>query len=190
MRRAYGLGDAPVIGHVGRMSPQKNHRRLLRIFAACLARVPQAWLVLIGVGELEAELRALARRLNIAERTLFLGLREDTHAWYQAMDVLLMPSLFEGLPVVGVEAQAAGLPCVFSDAVTPEALLLAQSCRLPLSAPDGVWADRIVRLCRSPLRREEGAVRVADAGYDIVREAKRLQAWYLALTGEEETGGA
>ena len=66
----------------------------------------------------------------------------------------------------------------------------AQSCRLPLSAPDGVWADRIVRLCRSPLRREEGAVRVADAGYDIVREAKRLQAWYLALTGEEETGGA
>ena len=190
VRRAYGLGDAPVIGHVGRMSPQKNHRRLLRIFAACLARVPQAWLVLIGVGELEAELRTLARRLNIAERTLFLGLREDTHAWYQAMDVLLMPSLFEGLPVVGVEAQAAGLPCVFSDAVTPEALLLAQSCRLPLSAPDGVWADRIVRLCRSPLRREEGAVRVADAGYDIVREAKRLQAWYLALTGEEETGGA
>lgn len=182
LRREYGLGDGPVIGHIGRMNVQKNHRRLLNIFAELAGRRPDARLVLIGVGELEQETRALATRLNIADRTLFLGLREDVNAWYQAMDLFLMPSLFEGLPVVGVEAQAAGLPCVFSEAVTQEAVLLQDSCRLSLKTPDDAWADALLHLLEQKRDRSAGAQRVSQAGFDITREAQRLTDWYLHLT--------
>lgn len=181
MRREAGLGDAPVVGHVGRMNVQKNHRRLLEIFAALSRRMPEARLVLIGVGELEQEVRAQARRLGLAEKIHFLGLRADVDAWYQAMDVFLMPSLFEGLPVVGVEAQAAGLPCVFSDAITREIVLLDESCRIPLQTSDAEWADRLAALLRSRRDRTRGAQQVAQAGFDIRREAAALSEWYLRL---------
>lgn len=184
LRREYGLGDAPVIGHVGRMNVQKNHRRLLAIFAACVQRMPDAQLALIGVGELEEEIRALAQQLGVAQRVLFLGLRGDVGDWMQVMDVFLMPSLFEGLPVVGVEAQAAGLPCVFSDAVTQEVVLLPESCRVPLSAPDAQWAQTVERLCHAKRDRAQGASLVAQAGFDIEREARLLAQWYKALAGQ------
>ena len=188
MRAEYGLGDRPVIGHVGRLNVQKNHQRILRIFAALLPRLPDAVLVLIGTGELEDAVRQQAQALGISEHVLFLGLRADTYAWYQAMDLFLMPSLFEGLPVVGIEAQAAGLPCVFSDAVTAEAVLLPASCRLSLDAPDAQWADTLLRLYRAGSSREQGARLVADAGYDIEREAARLQEWYLSLAAQTGAG--
>ena len=184
IRREYGLGEGIVIGHVGRMNVQKNHRKILAIFRALCQRRPDARLVLIGVGELADELRALASRLSIERNTLFLGLRTDTDAWYQAMDVFLMPSLFEGLPVVGIEAQASGLPCVFSDRVTQEAVLLPESCRLPLDAPEEVWVEKLLQLWGAERARGEGAARVAQAGYDIVRESLRLQDWYRSLAGE------
>ena len=170
------------------MNVQKNHRRLLAIFAACVQRMPDARLALIGVGELEKEIRALAQRLGVAQRVLFLGLRGDVNDWMQAMDVFLMPSLFEGLPVVGVEAQAAGLPCVFSDAVTQEVVLLPESCRVPLSAPDSQWAQTVERLCHEKRSRAQGASLVAQAGFDIAREARLLAQWYRTLAGRASSG--
>ena len=91
---------------------------------------PDSCLLLVGEGELRAELEAKAARLGIAQDVKFLGVQSDTSVWYQAMDVFVMPSLFEGLPVVGMEAQASGLPCVFSTGVTEEVLLRPDSCRI------------------------------------------------------------
>lgn len=101
-----------MIGHVGRFNVQKNHSRLMDIFAAAARDIPEARLVLIGTGELEQAMKEKARGLGILDRTIMPGQMADVSEWYQAMDCFVLPSLFEGLPVVGIEAQAAGLPCV------------------------------------------------------------------------------
>lgn len=108
LRAQYGLQDRLVIGSVARFMPQKNHRRMLQIFARLQAIQPQSSLALIGEGPLMESCRQQARQLGIAANVLFLGALGDPSGWYQAMDALLMPSLYEGLPTVGIEAQAAG----------------------------------------------------------------------------------
>ncbi len=180
-RRAHGLEDAYLIGHVGRFNKQKNHARLLEIFAEVRRTEPKARLVLIGVGELEEEVRRQAGRLGIAEQILFCGQMADVSPWYQAMDCFVLPSLFEGLPVVGIEAQAAGLPCVFSSRVTDEVLITPQACRMPLEESNGTWASRILQQ-RGGADRKGGEQAVREAGYDIDREAVLLQNRYLEMT--------
>lgn len=144
LRREYQLGNAFVIGHVGRFNIQKNHTRILDIFAAVLKQRADSVLILIGIGELEEEMKQKAKALKIADRVRFLGLRSDVYDWYQVMDAFLMPSLFEGLPVTGIEAQTSGLPCYFSDCVTDEIVLLPESCNFHLKAANDKWADKIL----------------------------------------------
>lgn len=181
MRARYGLGDRIVLGHVGRFNVQKNHTRLLSIFAQFLRLEPKAMLVLIGVGELEEPVRAKAQELGIADHVLFAGLQSNVADWYQMMDLFVMPSLFEGLPVVGVEAQASGLPCLFSDAVPDEVLLSSHAACFPLNAPDEVWVQKIAQLLRQPNDRAQGETIIRQAGYDINAEAVRLQELYLRM---------
>lgn len=182
MRAQYGLGDRIVLGHVGRFNVQKNHTRLLDIFAQFLRLEPEAMLVLIGTGELEEQTRAKAQALGIAEHVLFAGLQSNVSDWYQMMDLFVMPSLFEGLPVVGIEAQASGLCCLFSDAVPDEVLLSEQSVCFPLHATDEAWAAEIHRLLQQHPDRVLGTERIRQAGYDINLEAVRLQELYLRMS--------
>ena len=180
-RRENGLEGCLVIGHVGRFNVQKNHARLLSIFAQAAKAAPEARLVLIGTGELEAQTEEKARELGIRDKVLFAGQMADVSGWYRAMDCFVLPSLFEGLPVVGIEAQAAGLPCVFSDRVTQEALLCPNARRLSLGADDGEWATQILAAGRGQADRSLGAEAVRRAGYDIGAEARRLQQIYLDM---------
>ena len=131
---------------------------------------PDSCLLLVGEGELRAELEAKAARLGIAQDVKFLGVQSDTSIWYQAMDVFVMPSLFEGLPVVGMEAQASGLPCVFSTGVTEEVLLRPDSCRISLEQPDEAWAAVLKDADRNLPDRAQAAAQVRAAGYDIRQE--------------------
>ena len=137
--------------------------------------------MLAGEGELQAAMEEKAKRLGIYDSVSFLGVQKDTSIWYQAMDVLLMPSLFEGLPVVGIEAQASGLPCVFSDTITDEIILSDRAVRLSLEQSDEVWAKELIRLGTADRDRAEGRSVVRSAGYDIVEETKRLQEIYVSL---------
>ena len=180
LRKEHGLENAFVLGHVGRFNLQKNHARLLDIFAAAAQAAPEARLALIGVGELEQETREKARALGLEEKVLFLGQMANVNEWYQAMDCFVLPSLFEGLPVVGVEAQAAGLPCFFSDRVTDEILLLPEARRVPLEESDREWAEKILACRKAAEDRILGAERIRRAGYDIHAEAKKLQEIYLS----------
>ena len=126
LRQQLGVSGKLVLGNVGRFTPQKNHGFLIDIFACVHRQRPDAVLLLAGIGETMEETRQKVRDLGLEDSVLFLGFRPDVTALTQAMDVFVMPSLYEGFPVTGVEAQAAGLPCVFSDTITRNVKILDQ----------------------------------------------------------------
>ena len=188
LRQLHGLEKCFVIGHVGRFNVQKNHSRLLDIFAEVTRAVPDARLALIGTGELEQPVKEKARAMGLLDKTLFLGQMGDVSEWYQAMDCFVLPSLFEGLPVVGIEAQAAGLPCFFSDRVTDEVLLSPGARRVPLQAEDAEWAREILAAWQSETERAQGMDIVRRAGYDIHTEAQKLQTIYMEMAARAYSG--
>lgn len=152
IRAALGLPeDALVLGHAGRFEHQKNHTKLIEILARAFAMDPRAWALLLGQGPLQDACRDQARALEIADRIVFAGNRDDVPALMTgAMDAVVFPSLFEGLPITLLEAQAAGLPCIYADTITPEVEVVpALMTRLPLQAPAGVWAERVLAAIRT-----------------------------------------
>ena len=181
LRQVNGLENCFVIGHVGRFNVEKNHIRLMDILAEIAKAIPDTRLALIGTGELEQAVKEKARAVGVQDKTLFLGQMADVSGWYQAMDCFVLPSLFEGLPVVGIEAQAAGLPCFFSDRVTDEILLSPEARRISLQADDAEWAREIIAARQSEVNRNQGKDVVRQAGYDIHEEAQKLQEIYLEL---------
>lgn len=178
VRQQLGLSDELVVGHVGRFNPQKNHPFLLEIFAALLKSEPNAVLLLVGGGDDMPKMQAKAQALGIAEHVRFLGVRSDVAELMQAMDVFVFPSLYEGLPVTMVEAQASGLPCIISDKVPPECILTDDLVDImPLSAAPDAWAERILEKRDTP--RTDRRAEIAAHGFDITAEAVKLQEFYL-----------
>ncbi len=182
LRRQYGLGDRFVIGHVGRLSAVKNQKMALEVFAELYKRNQNTQLVIVGTGELENALKQRAKELGIAERVTFTGVQSNVNEWYSVFDVFMMNSFYEGLPVVAVEAQAADLPCVLSDAITPEVKVTDNVQFLNIRDGAAVWADKILKLPRAP--RRSRAAELQAAGYDIALEAKKMQDLYLKLYEE------
>ena len=185
VRARLGLGDAPVVGHVGRFSEEKNHRFLLDVFGELLRLKPGARLVLIGDGSLRPGIEERAAERGLADYVLFLGDRKDVPALYQAMDVLVLPSLFEGLPMVGVEAQCAGLPMVCSDRV-PDEVAIGDCEFLSLEKPARQWAHHVSQALergRDLSLRAQGEEMTRTAGFDITHEADRLARRYRDLAG-------
>lgn len=175
-RKELSLEDKLVIGHVGRFCEQKNHKFLIEIFAAIAAREPNARLVLIGYGNLEDAVRQQVTACGLEDRVLFLGIRHDVAALMNAFDVFLLPSLFEGLPVVGVEAQATGLPVVTSTGVTPELPLENLAQYLPLGESPDYWAQRVIAAAHMP--RRDTTQDIIEAGYDVATAAAIMQHRY------------
>lgn len=177
IRQQLGLTDAFVVGHVGRFNPQKNHPFLLSVFAALFKKEPHAVLLLAGGGEDMPRMQELARTLGISAQVRFLGVRSDIPDLMQAMDVFVFPSLYEGLGIALVEAQAAGLPCVVSDTIPPEAYLTDLVFAKELSASPEAWAQVILEKRNTP--RTDRSAEIAVHGFDITTEAVKLQEFYL-----------
>jgi glycosyltransferase involved in cell wall biosynthesis len=173
---------APVIGHVGRFATQKNHRRVVEIGAAVIRNIPAARLLLIGVGPLRGEVEQYVRELGIERNVVFAGLRGDVpRLMTSLMDVLLFPSFHEGLPVTVIEAQAAGLPCVMSDAISREVVMIGDGVtQLPLSASNPAWAAAVeARLNRRHEARRDPAERFAALReFDVRESINKLQQIY------------
>lgn len=168
--------DALVVGHVGRFDPQKNHRFLVEIFE----KMPEdARLLLVGDGVLRPDVEQQAEALGIRDRVLFTGVRTDVDRLLQAMDVFLMPSLFEGLPVSIVEAQAAGLPCLISDKVPIECKKTELVTQIPLEASPAEWAEAVLSAAEAP--RGDTLAQIREAGFDIRANAEWLQNYYLSI---------
>lgn len=178
VRDMLGLGNSLVVGHVGRFNPPKNHPFLISAFAALLKHEPNSTLLLAGGGDGMARAQQLASDLGIADKVRFLGVRSDIAELMQAMDVFAFPSLYEGLPVTMVEAQAAGLPCVISDKVPIECVLCKDLVNIShLSAGAETFARAI--LARRNTQRRDRRADIAAHGFDISNEAIKLQEFYL-----------
>ena len=175
-RRELGLEDKLVVGHIGRFAVQKNHRYLLEVFAALAKKEPRAHLVLVGYGDLQQQTLDRAEELGLSERLTFLGVRHDVSALMNTFDVFLLPSFFEGLPVVGVEAQATGLPVVTSTGVTPELPIEDLAAYIPLTDSPEQWAEQVLRSAALPRRNTTDEM--IDCGYDVQVAATRMQHLY------------
>lgn len=182
MRVQYQMQDALVVGNIGRLCPQKNQVFLLQIFAELLKIRPDAHLVLIGSGELEERLMSQAGRLGILGSLLHIPATSQVERFYCMMDIFLLPSIHEGLPVTGIEAQNSGLPCVFSDCITKNTSITDRAHYLSLEQTSAEWAELIDTLSReTPVDRSVYADRVQEAGFDIKDTAAWLQEFYLGL---------
>lgn len=172
VRKEFDVTDKFVLGHIGRFTLQKNHTFLLDIFKDLLVKKSNSVLLLIGTGELEEEIKAKADSLGLTNHIIFTGVRKDAERLYQAMDVFVLPSLYEGLPVVGIEAQASGAPFFVSDTVTKEVKLLPTTVFLPINQGTSCWVNALVNLI--PLNRDDAYRMVARQGYGIKEETARI----------------
>ncbi|MEC0228679.1 glycosyltransferase [Paenibacillus alba] len=177
--------DEPIVGHIGRFSAVKNHRYLIEIFEELLYRLPNARLILIGDGALRPQIEAILEQKGIQNRVHLLGIREDIAELLQEIDVLALPSFEDGLPMILIEAQAAGVPCVVSDALPDEANLKAGFFAfLSLEQDAAIWAQWLMKAIRSDRVSDEVRIRaVQQAGYDIKEAATELEDVYMARIG-------
>lgn len=176
VREELKINDCFVVGHVGTLSTPKNHQFLLSVFAEIRRRQPNAVLLLVGEGALRERLRTQAEELGIQNEVVFLGNRGDVPELLQAMDVFVFPSLHEGLPVSVVEAQAAGLPVLISDAVTDEVCVTGRIRRLSLADSAEQWAESALKLAE--IERTDTADEVVKSGFDLPESARWLAEFY------------
>lgn len=167
-----------VIGHIGRFMKQKNHDYLIDIFKDFHDKNPDSKLVLVGQGPLMDEIKNKVSSLFLNDDVLFLGQRTDANEIYQAMDLFLFPSLYEGLGMVAVEAQCSGLPCVASTEVPEIAKVTDSMSFVDLAEPVDVWSKEMEKQLKSA-KREDKIAEVSKYGYNIKEEAKKLEKKYL-----------
>lgn len=181
-RSKYGLEGKTVIGHVGRFSKQKNHEKLIDIFTQYSAIHSDSKLVLIGDGELRPMIEVQAKQRNLD--VLFVGLSDEVEKWLQAMDVMIFPSLFEGLPLGLVEAQAAGLPCILSDTISTETKITDLVCYVGLNSSDEVWCestDRMLAQTNRDAQKKLICESIQKAHFDINSNCSELSQKYELL---------
>mgnify|MGYP004457806177 FL=1 len=180
-RKELGIkDDTLVIGHIGRFVAQKNHDYLIDIFNEIHKKNNNSVLLLAGQGPLMEEIKNKAKELNLDDSVKLLGQRNDANELYQAFDVFLLPSLYEGLPVVGVEAQAAGLLCYLSDDMTKETKVLDITKFMSLNNTPEEWADNILDDVKK-YKRIDVSKEMTAKNFNIKEEVKRLEKYYLNL---------
>ena len=178
IRTDLGITGKLVIGCVARFRPEKNHQFLLKVLQEILKQQENAILLFAGEGPCENDIKLQAQRMGLQDRVVFLGMRTDIPDIFQAMDVFVLASLWEGLPVTGIEAQASGLHCVVSDGITEEMNALDMVEYVSLEAPITQWAERIIKSAKLP--RVDTYEEMKRAGYDIHTTAPMLQEFYLS----------
>lgn len=182
-RKALKISDNIVIGHIGRLTEQKNTLFIIDVFHEVLKQEERARLLIIGDGNLKDAMLAKLKRLCIEDKVLYLGRREDIQPFYNAMDCFLLPSLYEGLPVVGIEAQTYGLPAFFSSEISKEVGVCSDlAFFLDLQKKAREWADILLTKTKTNMsvRTGRGEI-IKKAGFDSRTEAIKLLEYYQSL---------
>lgn len=166
-REKLGVKNKLVIGHIGRFMPQKNHAFLIDIFEKIHIKRPDSALVLIGEGELLDQVKKQVIEKKLQDSVIFFGTTNEVPQLLQAFDCFLFPSLYEGLPVVGVEVQASGLPLIMSDTITDEIGFTDLAQYISLEDREEIWADAVLNAVNQKIDRTVYADLVKAAGFDI-----------------------
>ena len=177
IKQKLGIQDKFVVGHVGSFSPPKNHKFIIDIFNEIQKQNKNSILLLIGNGEGSSEIEKKVESLGISEKVKFMGLRSDVNNLMQSMDVLLFPSLYEGLPLTLVEAQASGLKCVISDKVPLDCKMTENIEVVKLEESPQKWAEEVLKYQK--YERKNTKEEIVKANFDIKANAKYLQEFYL-----------
>ena len=179
VRNEFGWSSQKIIGHVGRFNDQKNHLFLVRIFQELHKIDPNTRLVLIGRGENEESIQQYVYQNNLKNCVDFLCVRDDVERLYQGMDLFLFPSKFEGLGIVVIEAQTAGLPCLISDVIPSDVDITNLVHRASLDQTPAEWAEIAKGILDANYPRLDTSAEIRAAGYDISTTAHYLQDFYL-----------
>ena len=175
LRKEFGIMDSTiVIGHVGRFVQTKNHTFLVDVFKKYHERNPDSKLLLIGIGPLENQIKDKIRKLDLVESVIFLGQRDDINKLYSVMDIFCLPSLYEGLPVVGVESQATGLPIIFSNGVSHEAII-SKNAKIVPNQETGAYIEKMDEITQENKQRALASI---NENMSIKNEAPKLEAIY------------
>lgn len=174
--------DTLVVGHVGRFVDAKNHLFLLDIFEQLRKHSPSSVLVLVGDGELRPQIEEKIVQKHLEDAVIMTGVKADVWNYYQAMDVFVFPSIYEGVPVSMVEAQTAGLPCCISANVPRETAITDLVEFIPLELGPEYWADRIMQRAKEPRRDMTGEIK--QAGFDVSATSKWLENFYRKVVAE------
>lgn len=179
-RKQFNWEDKVVYGFIGRYVDQKNPLFLIDIFYELLKKQNNSVLVMIGFGELKNDIERKIQKYGIQDDVVDLGRRDDIKQFYNAFDAFLLPSLYEGMPVVGIEAQCAGLPVFFSKNITEETTASELANYIGLDEQPERWADKIIRIVNDNLsNRRSYTEEIKESGFDSLNEALRMQKYYL-----------
>ena len=177
VKKEFDIENKFVVGHVGRFNPQKNHEFLIDVFNEIQKVKEDSVLMLVGDGDLRPEIEKKVRDLGLSDKVIFTGVRSDVNDLMQGMDVFLFPSLYEGLPVTMVEAQASGLKCIISDKVPLECKMTENVVVVKLEESPQKWAKEVIKY--EKYERQNTKKEIVKANFDIKANAKYLQEFYL-----------
>ena len=180
VRKDLGIEGKLVVGNVGRLCYQKNQENLIEVFAKLQSERPESVLLLVGEGEMKAELQQQVEKLGIADKVLFYGVTDKVEQLLWAMDIFVFPSRFEGLGIVAVEAQAAGLPVICSDGVPNEAVVSDLVEKVDLRSGVDSWVESILH-CQVGVDRLAVHEQVQKSGFAVADVADKIEKVYLGL---------
>lgn len=177
VRTEYDWDNKLVLGHVGNFIPQKNHYFMVDIISEAIKIEKNTIILFFGRGDAMDSVREYAIKKGVSEHIEFMGSRSDIARFYQAMDLFLFPSFHEGLPIAGIEAQTADLPCLFSDAITSEIILTNRAVSMSLDLGAYEWAKKSILLAKT-YGRKNVSDKIIASGYDAADMGKRMERIY------------
>lgn len=186
LRKGLGIpADSIIVGNIGRFVKQKNHQRLIKIFKSFHDKYTNSVLLLIGNGPLQDHLKIMVNNLNLGDSVKFLGSISDVSEYYHLMDVFILPSLYEGLPLVSIEAQCAGVPMIISDNVDSDVMILNTTISFSLDESNKEWARMIETLIQSPtVNVGDIKNKIIHLGFEIDSETVKLDEYYKKMIGK------
>lgn len=179
-RKEWGIENSFVIGHIGRFNESKNHELLIDIFQSIKSTEKKAKLLLVGAGELRESIEHKVKKLDLEGSVIFAGNQPEVQEMLLLMDVFVFPSIYEGLGIAAVEAQASGLPCIVSDRVPKEAQLTDLIEVVSLEEDVNTWGEKILSYAHG-YKRKEMHHEIKKQGYDVIDSTQWLQNFYLQI---------